>query len=428
MEYRFDLGAKLFYVKCVVDKIDTNYFKEMYFKHIETFNGCWEYPGDKTDIEQFYDAFNKLIEDMMKNGYNSKYPVHIGNNGIIINGSHRLITSKYLGIEPFINLNKEIGGVGYNYDFFIHRTEKKPLDVKYADFIALNNLELFKDQNCVRSVVVYPIANKLNKNHLIEDILSQYGTIMYKKRVNLNRRGVSNLIKEMYRGENWIGGVFPNDDCGGKFDPCYADYPVEFYLFCFKDPVKDVEMKNRVREIFNMGKHSVHATDTYVETFRVASTLLNDNSIHFLNHATNNISQNSKNMLVQYFDKVKYDENYCITSGMILELYGLRTTRDLDYLNRTDNDIRVKNITPHCGEWLQFYPYCKDEIIFNPNNYFYFNGHKVATLDILMRMKQIRGEEKDIRDIELIKKINLKNQSVSLFHKYMLEDRKKYQV
>ena len=40
---RFDLMAKYLYIKY----IHINYYKELYHKHIITFNNCWEYPGTK---------------------------------------------------------------------------------------------------------------------------------------------------------------------------------------------------------------------------------------------------------------------------------------------------------------------------------------------------------------------------------------------
>ena len=33
---------------------NSNYFKELYHNHIITFNNCWEHPGTKTNIDDFY--------------------------------------------------------------------------------------------------------------------------------------------------------------------------------------------------------------------------------------------------------------------------------------------------------------------------------------------------------------------------------------
>ena len=50
-----------------------------------------------------------------------------------------------------------------------------------------------------------------------------------------------------------------------------------------------------------------------------------------------------------------------------------------------------------------YYHIHKDEIIYNPENYFYFNGFKFATLNVIKKMKEKRGEPKDINDIKINK-------------------------
>ena len=39
-------------------------------------------------------------------------------------------------------------------------------------------------------------------------------------------------------------------------------------------------------------------------------------------------------------------------------------------------------LSNHNGIWLSYYTKTKDDIIYNPDNHFYFNGFKFATLDI----------------------------------------------
>ena len=43
-----------------------------------------------------------------------------------------------------------------------------------------------------------------------------------------------------------------------------------------------------------------------------------------------------------------------------------------------------------------------DDIIYNPENHFYFNGLKYASLDIIKQLKEKRGEDKDKKDLNLI--------------------------
>jgi len=165
IEKRFDLGAKYFYVKCKANNINTNFYKELYHQHLITFNNCIEKNSHKNKIEHFLKEFDNLINNMQKNGFDVKYPIPLGNNNVIINGAHRLITSKVLNIKPEISKQDRNGFLEYDYNFFLNRNKYSSkfvnLDKKYTDFIALNNLELLKDTSQVRAIIIYPVANKL---------------------------------------------------------------------------------------------------------------------------------------------------------------------------------------------------------------------------------------------------------------------------
>ena len=63
---RFDLMAKYLYIKFKEKNINTDFYKELYHQHIKTFNNCWEHPGTKVNIQQFFDAFDRLIQNMKK--------------------------------------------------------------------------------------------------------------------------------------------------------------------------------------------------------------------------------------------------------------------------------------------------------------------------------------------------------------------------
>ena len=140
-----------------------------------------------------------------------------------------------------------------------------------------------------------------------------------------------------------------------------------------------------------------------LDTFRIASSLLNKNSIHFLNYGTNNISQQTKQLLLNYFNKLKNsNEDYCLTSSLIMEMYHLRSARDIDYLHKDDKKLSLEKTGVHDGKWLTYYHVNKDEIIYNPEYHFYFNGFKFATLNVIKKMKENRHENKDIIDINLI--------------------------
>ena len=74
-----------------------------------------------------------------------------------------------------------------------------------------------------------------------------------------------------------------------------------------------------------------------------------------------------------------------IISSAVLDVYGLRESQDLDYLHKTDLNVNINNISPHKDKWLSYYYTHKHDIIYNPENHFYFNGFKFATLDFIKK-------------------------------------------
>ena len=395
---RFDLMAKYLYIKFNDKSVNTLFYRELYHKHLITFNNCYEYPGTKKGIEDFYKSFNELIQNMKENGYDKNYPIPCY-KGNITNGAHRLMTSYYYKITPkFINTDENIN-TEYNYNFFINRQGKPQLECIYADTMAL---EYIKHNPNIRAMVIYPITYSHNKFSQLKRIISQYGYIYYEKSVNLNQKGVNNLVKELYRGEKWIGGLFP-PGYSSKTKLCIAPFPTVFMLVHMNNLSKCVELKEKCRHLFGLGKHSLHISDYPKDTFRIASSLLNDNSVHFLNNGTNDISPQTKQLLANYFKEVgENNEDYCLTSSLILEMYHLRLARDIDYLHKDDKTLSLEKTGVHEGKWLTYYHKHKEEIIYNPKYHFYFNGFKFVTLDVIKKMKENRGELKDKKDLILI--------------------------
>lgn len=398
---RFDLMAKYLYVKYK----DVPFFKELYHQHILTFNNCFEaadptVPNSivtKTKIGDFFKEFDNLIENMKSNGFDTTFPIPVGSNGVIWNGSHRLITSLFLNKSPTIKYLNSPADVNYNYKFFINRSPN-PLDRLYADRMALEYINVNKN---IRCMIIYPNVFKMIDYRQLSSIISKYGYIYYHKQINLNMNGINNLIKELYRGERWIGGMFPRGWID-KSQLCVDSYPIHFFLIEMKNPEKSIELKEECRQIFKKGKHSLHMSDETYDTFRIGSSLLNDNSIHFLNNGTNDISNETKVLLINYFNKIKNNEDYCLTSSLVLEMYRVRKAKDIDYIHLNNHELNLRETGIHAGEWLKYYPYKKEDIIHDPRYHFYFNGVKFTSLDIIKKMKKNRNEHKDIQDLKLI--------------------------
>lgn len=414
---RFDFIAKYLYIKYYEKDYQSNFYLDLYKKHIEVFNKCWEHPGTKTKIQDFIESFNKLIESFKKNGFNEEFPIEVGKNKVLNNGIHRLAISYYNNIDPLIK-NIDCNGCDiYIYDFFKNRNDYwrrdnekyVNLDEIYLDTMALEYVRLNKN---IFPIVLYPKSqNYLNKENReqLDETTEKYGCIYYKKKVKLSERGMINLIKEMYRGEKWLGGNYPIDyHTKEKVNIAYNHNYLELILVNINNINELRKLKDDCRKLFPLEKNSLHIPDNYTDGFRICSSLLNENSITYLNNAQTDLYFKSERMnkLQNYFELLKTDNiDYCITSSIILEMYGLREAKDIDYLHRENKDINIPLFGVHKGKWLDYYQVCKEEIIYNPKYHFYFNGFKFATLDVIKIMKQNRNEEKDKRDIKLINSI-----------------------
>lgn len=412
--YRFDFIIKYLYVYSYEKNLQTNFFKDLYTSHIRCINNYTEeteYHNKKiikSNSDICINIFNKIIKSIKDNGFDHNYPIPIGNNNLIINGMHRLVTTYFYKINPIFIKQPRNGSFNYTYDFFLNRNIREPLcnagiplTISYCDTVAL---EQINHNNNIRTMILFPISYKDNDIN-IQNIIKQYGYIYYKKQIQLNKLGLTNLIKECYRNESWIGGEFPtNILANNKTNYCYNDSYTTIYLINFYDTNKIINMKQECRCLFNIGKHSLHITDYITDTYRVASSLLNKNSIDFLNNAnTDNISKNLKKNFSNYCKNIINNRNdFCVTSSAVLDIYGLRESNDLDYLHYSDLNINISNISPHKDKWLSYYHVHKHDIIYNPENYFYFNGFKFASLNCIGKMKENRNEKKDINDLILI--------------------------
>ena len=258
-------------------------------------------------------------------------------------------------------------------------------------------------------VNLFPAAK--HSRDLVDNIIQKYGNIFYKKNVHLNSLGSFNYMLQLYKGESWAG------DWNNNF----AGYR-EKQSFCFKDSLEDMTvylidtddstaLKEEIRSLYNIGNHSVHINDTHEETLRLSRCLFNKNSLHFLNNCQ---IKNYQKFLSQlsYFENFIVEneleeENYCITASSVLSAYGLREGLDLDYLH-FDSILTIdghSDIHSHNKYGEDRYPVHRDDIIFNPDNHFYYGNIKFASLNIVNKLKKKRGEQKDIIDINLIEEI-----------------------
>ncbi|MUK92241.1 hypothetical protein GNP80_07295 [Aliivibrio fischeri] len=395
---RFDLAFKLLYLDGKTNGVE--YLKEVYDDHIRAFSfGSFTEPGnmEKNSKESFRKAYDEIYENIKKNGFNpTKSIIPLTSSRSIVNGAHRLASCIHLNIDVnYVDIS--IDEQCYNYKFFYSRNVPQiMLDIAARKFIEISNNTYI--------ACVWPSANGKDS-----DLERTIPNIVYRKDVQLNANGAHNLLSQVYSGEEWLGSIENNfKGIKGKLVECFKNFnAVRFVAFQASNLDEVLVIKENIRKLFNIGKHSIHITDTKEEAIELASLVFSDNGIHFLNSGKVNKYIDTHNKIT-YFKKYIRKNNVNLSdvildSSMTLALYGLRKAKDIDYLSikKIQESRCYPNIENHDSE-LVYHNVKKVDLVFNPNYFFIFNGVKFVSFNQVFNMKKTRGEMKDLNDINIM--------------------------
>tara|TARA_B100000900_G_scaffold279812_1_gene239368 strand:- start:1225 stop:2679 length:1455 start_codon:yes stop_codon:yes gene_type:complete len=394
---RFDIAFKLLYLEMLGRNV--LFAKDFYKEQIRAFSlGRFTEPGneEKNSIEKFFEEFDKTFEDINTNGFDSSRSlVPLSKNGSIANGAHRIASALYLDKQVEC-VHLDMGNHVYDYKFFYNRNVSGSiLDAVATKFVEYaDNLHI---------AFIWPTA----KGH-DEEIEKIIPNIVYRKDVSLNPNGAHNLLSQIYYGEEWLGSEDDNfRGSQAKLIECFQSFEaVKVIAFQAESLDEVLTIKDKVRDVFNIGKHSIHITDTKEEAIRVARVVFNDNSIHFLNNAKPNKYISTHQKIDKFKSFVKANDldfkDILIDSSLVLSCYGLREARDVDYIcDGCFISKKFKGIDCH-DEELSYHDNTKQELIYNPCNYFYFNDIKFISFFKLFKMKTNRLETKDQNDLRMM--------------------------
>jgi glycosyltransferase involved in cell wall biosynthesis len=401
---RFDIAAKTFYVRNKLKNTKSKFYEEMYTGHLKVWNNFQEKFPPKATKEDFLQSFNSLIDNIQRDNFDSSYGKIPTFNNSAINGSHRLATC--ISLNRLVETEPAALSEGQHicdYKYFKNKTNfvSSGLPDLYADEMAL---EFCRNKDNLFTITLFP-SHDYSIHLLIEAISQNYG-IIYSKEVELTELGKFNYIHNLYYGESWIGSKESNfPGVKEKSSLCFTKGNKITVLLIEEDNINNlINLKSRLRELCKVGKHSIHINDTQKETWRIASSVYNVNSIHNLNNKKTSPVGNFDSYYKKYkefIDKTSNSEDYCADASAVLSAYGLRDCRDLDFLHLSDCPSIDHKIDCHNHEAV-YYSIPKDEIIYNPKHHFYFFGIKFAALQVIKDMKVKRNEPKDKIDVKLI--------------------------
>jgi hypothetical protein len=402
---RIDLIAKYIYIQAKVTGVNYEYAKEIYKAHIEAFSyGKYVERGQessKNNIETFYKVFDELINEISENGFNpavSKIP--IDNNGIIIDGAHRVSICAYYNL-PILASIFNIEGQKYDYSFFNNRM----LESKYLDYLVHKYIEIKKKG--IYAMCLWPSA--FSKKKLVKEILQEHVGIVYEKQVQLNTKGAHSFISQIYSHHDWVG--TPREMFHGahnKANNCFKNYKSPITLFVLESDValsEILKLKELIRTKIGLDKHSVHITDNFEETKQISELLLNGNSVYQMNYG-NPLKYPKGVECVLKFKNYLLENNWnlddiLIDGSLSMEVFGIRKADDIDFIS--DKIIpKTKTYSQRSKEELfKLYGDNWDNLN-TPDSYFYYFGLKFITLSEVLKSKERRNEKKDRKDTLLL--------------------------
>ena len=373
---RLDVVIKYLYAS----NLSSDYYKNAYKEHLRVWNNFHEGNPRKSGFEEFDDAFKSIIDNVVDE------PVPVNDEGHLANGAHRLASALFhqRPINTRSTNHNENYPIKADYKLF---TEKG----LPSHILKRSALEYAKLKSNTHVICLFPIAH--TRFDEVMNIINQYCNVFYHSSETLNSKGQLGLIKEIYLSDGWAS----EQGIQKKCDECFRGKGnITFVLVDAKNLETVKEMKKKIRSLFNVGNHSVHINDTHEEAVRIAKTVFNDNSIHFLNNRKKEMFSNYKNLM----SAINPNDNTVITGSTVLSLYGLRDCKDIDliYHENAPADSHNQYLETH-------YKLSVDDIVNDPRNHLYYNGYKYVSLDVIKNMKTIRNEKKDIVDVQLIQSI-----------------------
>lgn len=404
---RLDLAFKIFYLQ-MKEFEKVLFAKDLYLRHVKAFSlGSFQEPGNdrKNTAQKYLEDFDDIYLSVKKYGIAAnKSVIPCSINGSISNGAHR-VSAAYM-------LNKEIPSVildtpddKYDFNFFLNRgMSQSDIDCAVTKFIEIA-------ENCYVAIV-WPSAQGMEAE--LRDLIPN---IIYQNDIPLNYKGAHNLLSQVYFGEAWLGAKDENyPGVKNKLVKCFKTFDkmrvIAFQAECLNEVLL---LKEKIRQLFNIGKHSVHISDTKEESIRIARILFNENGIHFLNHSSPNKYPATYRKIVRF--KTFLENNHTVAdrvvldSSIVLSLYGVRECNDIDYLSIDGNLKFHDELIENHADILTYHQEEKNELILNKRFYFYYEDLKFISFEQLYKMKKNRAEEKDINDLILMKSL-IENNSI----------------
>ena len=123
---------------------------------------------------------------------------------------------------------------------------------------------------------LWPRADQRKKIAKAEALIKETAGIVYRKRIRLNYHELKLLMIQVYGSQKWAGSA--DDKFKGisyKAKACYRTAAfTTVYVLSGGELKEMVNLKTRIRDVFQLETHSIHITDTKDEAVETGQELL----------------------------------------------------------------------------------------------------------------------------------------------------------
>ncbi len=380
-KFRLDIMAKYIYAKHREMNVKSDWGLRVYSEHLHVWNNYYEASNPaKNSLSAYLRAFHKTLDSVKAQGFSATTSLVPLGLRSIDDGAHR-VTACLLYNKDVLCKQTDNPGHDASSHFFRNKRDYVPtgLAEKYLDAMALTYCEL-KENTAI--VVIFPRAIKDNQR--IKKILQNYMHSIYEKEITLKASGPRNFIR------NYL-------EASSKVNQCFTQnrthsWTIHVFLVEILNQSLMQKAKQEINDALGISQ-AVHVTDGHDDTLKLARAVFNQNSIHFLNNANSKDFKNFNDFFTIYknwLDRNSFDkECFCITGDAVLAAYGIRDCQQLGFIHHGYNNqcsIEISSITDNNSD-AYYRTMSKDNILFNPENYFYYRDIKCAALHVVRNMK-----------------------------------------
>ncbi len=343
---------------------------------------CWQWlwiVAGLGPLSAYQESFSTLVQDVYKT-----YHCRDGDWADQLKGTIERIESLYHRSVSYEELQRE--GV-----------EEEELDA-----MALEYCKKYPDAYVV---TIWPTIGYEYEGQVL-DILKQHCTeVVYHKKFTLKNGGPLAYMRSIPEKVPHI----PKDFyC--YFEPGKKEYPMMCFIVRANGLADVVAAKKHFRKIVKLDPYCMHINDTQEQGLILARQILNNNSIHFLNHHKVATMETFTTLVPKYRRFIKRHriplEDICVDGSCVMSAYGIRDCAvDFDFICTKYGPF--KNLWPldhHNSAW-DVLGLSINDVLYNPRCFFYYDDLKFISLPVLKMFKERQGRPKDHTDVQLIQKI-----------------------